>query len=148
MQLVVARGDVAVRIDDKGPVGHAPLVDLDAKRADMKPNAELRGERAQALKLHALGFGRYLRQHALRLEFYQRRVLRRLHVVGATACRLPDQRLGLIEIGRNAAARPELDQRRAEASARAHGSLVSATGGSCASQASSSSARSSATSSS
>src|SRR5262245_20366581 len=128
MQLVVARGDAALGIDQIRTIGDPCLVELDGDRADMQPNSKVAREclgpdERCALAL-ALGHG----EHELGLESHDPGVLRRLHILRAASGCAPDQGFGLFEIWRDCQARAELHQPGTKASLplAAHGSEASA----------------------
>src|SRR6478672_1676301 len=128
MQLVVARGDPPLGIDQIGPVGDANLVQLDRERADMEPDAKLARERLEASERRILPLGLGRLDHELGLDLHEPGILRRLNIYRATLGRAPDQLFSLVEIGRYAAPRAELDEPGTEASfaALTHVSLASA----------------------
>ena len=126
MQLVVARGDLAVRADQIRAIGEAVGVELDGERADMQVDAKLAGERAKPLERRARLLGLRGLQRQLGLLLHQRGVLGRLHIGGAALRGAGDQPLGRLQIGLDRAARAELHQRGAKALVRRRGHVSSA----------------------
>ena len=68
MQLVVARGDPPLGVDQIRAVGDARLVELDGERADVKKDAELAGERSEPRKRRASFLGLRRLDHELGLS--------------------------------------------------------------------------------
>src|SRR6185295_4574629 len=128
MQLVVARGDAALGIDQIRTIGDPRLIELDGDRADMQPNSKVARERLGPGEQCALAFALGRGEHELRFELHDPGVLRRLHILRAAFGCAPDQGFGLVEIWRDCPARAELHQPGTKASLplATHGSEASA----------------------
>ncbi len=61
-------------------------------------------------------FGLKCGHQPVALEFHERRDFRRLDVVGACACRLPNESDGVVDVARHVPSRAHLDEAGAECS--------------------------------
>ena len=94
VDLVVARGDVALAIDQEGAVCRLLRRRLDGKRAEMDVDRKPSRDLAQSRQSRILLFAEDFREQALALVLEHVGHFRRLHVIGATA-------LGFVDAGQH-----------------------------------------------
>src|SRR5258705_13240905 len=115
VDLVVARDDVALAVDQEGAVRRLFRQQLDGQRADMKEDAELARKLAKGGKRRVVFLGCDRREQPLTLDFQDVGHLGREHVIGTGALGLLDQSHRGIEIALWGEARAHLHETGGEA---------------------------------
>src|SRR5262245_22864446 len=98
MDLVVTRGNVALRIDQKRTIGRPVVGNLDRQRADMNKNAKSARELAQSRKRGVRLFIDDCREKLLACSGQDVRHFGRQYIGGTRRFRFPDEPHSVVEV--------------------------------------------------